>query len=249
MRRLPLVRDMLIAVVGFNSPFPSLKEAGAAIRNYEGGGHCDADYYKIHLTFVEKARPSDYAALFHIRLLLPGIRSIFDFGGSVGNLFYCYSKYLDLPSDLSWTVFDLPRTIQIGEQMARERNEGRLRFTDRLGDADGIDLFIASGSLHYFERPLADMIAEFRRRPRYVLVNRTPLIDGPAFATVQDGSTWLVACMLYNRDELIRAFATIGYDTVDRWQVPEYSIIIPCYLDRSVRAYSGMLFRLRDMPP
>jgi hypothetical protein len=33
-----------------------------------------------------------------------------------------------------------------------------------------------------------------RRKPRYVLINRAPLVEGPAFATVQDGVRYRLAC-------------------------------------------------------
>jgi putative methyltransferase (TIGR04325 family) len=195
---------------------------------------------------ADKAYPSDYPALFHIQTVLPHLRSLFDFGGNVGNLFYCYSKYLELPPELIWTVYDLPKNNEIGEQLARNHGETRLRFTDQFSHADGTDLFIACGSLHYFEQPLALMIAGFLTKPRYVLINRTPLIDGPALATVQDGGTHRAACILYNRTHLIREFEAIGYELVDTWWATERSLIIPCYPDRSSHAYSGMFFRLRQ---
>ncbi len=121
------------------------------------------------MSMGEVARPSDYAALFHIQPLLPSIRTVFDFGGNAGNLFYCYSRYLQLPPDLIWTVYDLPKNRIVGAQIATEKGEKRLRFTGELSEADGVDLFIASGALHYFEQPLPDMIAGLRQLPRYII--------------------------------------------------------------------------------
>jgi putative methyltransferase (TIGR04325 family) len=245
-RELPLVRGVLAALTGYNRPFATLQEATASMAGYEGGGHSNDSHPKILMKTIEQATPSDYPALFFLQPIVPLIRTVFDFGGNVGNLFYCYSKYLDLPSDFSWTVYDLPKNIETGAQIANEAGERRLRFTNSLSDADGADLFIACGALHYFEPPLPDIIAEFHRKPRYVLVNRTPLVDGRPFATVQDSGTYRVACMLYNRDDLIRRFETAGYHMVDSWWAAERSLVIPCYPDRSVAAYSGMFFQLSD---
>lgn len=244
LREFPVIRHVFIALVGYNRPFATLEDASASIAGYDQSGHEHPGYVELHLTMAQSLRPSDYPALFHIQPLLPHIRKVFDFGGNAGNLFYSYSNYLKLPSDLVWTVYDLPKNRDAGVRLAKEKNETRLRFTGRLNDAEDADLFIASGSLHYFEKPLPDIIADFRQMPRYVLVNRTPLTDGPPLATVQDAGSWRVACMLYNRDDLIRRFEKVGYETVDTWRATELSLFIPGFPDRSVPAYSGMFFRL-----
>jgi putative methyltransferase (TIGR04325 family) len=244
-RRLPVVREFLIALTGYNRPFGSLSDAAAAMSNYENGGQTSIDYMNATSAAAQEARLSDYPALFHIRPLLPNIRRVFDLGGGVGSLLYCYSSHIDIPANVTWIVCELPRTREIGERIARERSERRLVFTDRFADAEGVDLFIACGSLHYFERPLSHLIAELTEKPRHVVVNRTPLVDGPAVATVQDGDTYRLACMLYNRRDLIRSFEAIGFELVDEWRTTEYSVIIPCYPDLSASTYCGMFFRLK----
>ena len=244
LREFPILRHLFIGLVGYNRPFPLLEDASASIVRYRKPGHEDSDHLKLLMTLARSARPSDYPALFHIRSILPHTHNIFDFGGNAGNLFYCYSKYLKLPSDVVWTVYDLPENIHTGVQVAKQRNESHLRFTNNLRGADEADLFIASGSLHNFERPLPSIIADFKRKPRYVLINRTPLTNGPALATVQDMNDLLVSCMLYNRDELIRGFEQMGYTMLDTWQVAELSLVIPGYPDRSAATYSGIFFKL-----
>jgi putative methyltransferase (TIGR04325 family) len=245
-RELPIVRNLLAVIVGYNRPFETLVEAQQAMAAYAAGGHANPACAVDLMGHIERASPSDYAALFFLQPLLPFVRTIFDFGGNVGNLFYCYSRYLDFPADLTWTVYDLPENVKLGERIAADSGAYRLRFTTSLSDGDGADLFIATGALHYFEKPLADMLAEFKKKPRYVLVNRTPLVDGPRFATVQDnGLVYRVACMLYNRNDLIQEFEKCGYEMLESWSAAERSFIIPCYPDRSPRAYSGMFFRLR----
>jgi len=246
LREVPLLRVLFIALVAFNRPFPLLEQASASIVRFRRPSHEDANHVKHLMALAESARPSDYAALFHIRSVLSQTRNIFDFGGSAGNLFYCYARYLKLAPDTVWTVYDLPKNINAGAQLASQKNEKRLGFTDRFAAADGADLFIASGALHYFDKPLAGMLADFNEKPRYVLVNRTPMTDGPAFATVQDSSGLLVSCMLYNREEFVRSFEQIGYKLVDSWQVAELSLVVPGYPDRSAATYSGMFFKLHS---
>jgi putative methyltransferase (TIGR04325 family) len=244
-RTLPLVRGILVALAGYNRPFPALKDAAAAIVGFEGSGHSNPNYLAVKVPEAEKPRPGDYAALFHLQRIMPQVQNVFDLGGSVGNLFYCYSKYLDFPPDLSWMVCDLATTNRLGETLADSRKEQRLRFTDQLMDADGADLLIISGALHYFEQPLSNMLAAFVVKPRYVLVNRAPLVDVPALATVQDGGTYRLACMLHNRNDLIQGLVTLGYELVDSWDIQARSVIIPCYPDWSAKSYSGLFFQLK----
>lgn len=243
-RGLPVVKPFMNALLGYNRPFASLNDAAAAIAGYEGGGHSNPTYLGSKIPDAEKARPGDYAALFYLQPLISQIRSVFDFGGNVGNLFYCYSRYLDFSPDLRWTVLDLPETNRLGEKLAESNKEQRLRFTDRISDADGVDLFVSSGSLHYFEQKLSDTLAPFAVKPRYVLIIRAALVDVPSFAAVQDGGTWRLACFLHNREGLVQGLARLGYELVDSWDITERSVIIPCYPDWSARTYSGLFFRL-----
>jgi putative methyltransferase (TIGR04325 family) len=244
-RELPAVRQMLILLTGYSRPFPTLNDAAAAISGYEGGGHSNPNYLAAKIPEAEKPRQGDYAALFHIERVLPHVRNVFDLGGSVGNLYYCYVKYLDMPADLIWKVCELPETVKLGEQVASSNNVQRLRFTCRGNDADGTDLFIVSGALHYFEQPLPDMIAGLTNKPRYILVNRAALIDGAATATVQDGDTYRLPCILHDRNALVRGLEGLGYEVVDSWDIRGLSVIIPCYPDRSAKSYSGLFFRMR----
>lgn len=248
LRERPFGCAFLNLLTGYNRAYATLAEANAAIRSADELGHEHPKYAQLNLLMSESARLSDYPALFHMQPLLPSLRTVFDFGGNVGNLFYCYSRYLALPQQLIWTVYDLPTNLEMGAKIAGERGEKRLRFTERLEEADGADLLVACGSMHYFEEPLPDIIAKFTRLPRYVLINRTPLIDGPPLATIQDGEFWRIACMLHNRDNLIAQFNKLGYDLMDMWSIDESSVIVVCYPDRSARSYTGMFFGLRSGP-
>jgi len=244
-RERPFGRRLLNILTGYNRAYVALAEANAAIRSADELGHEHPKYAQLNLSKSESTRLSDYPALFHMQSLLPSLRTVFDFGGNVGNLLYCYSRYLALPSDLTWTVYDLPKNLERGAAIACAKRETRLRFTRQFEEADGADLFIACGSMHYFEEPLPDMLAKLSRLPRYVLINRTPLVDGPPLATIQDAEFWRIACVLHNRDSIIAQFNKLGYELMDIWSIDESSVIVVCYPDRSARSYSGLFFRLR----
>lgn len=238
------IKQILDSLLKYSRPFSTLDEAAAAAVGYEGGGHSHPRYLRVKIPDAETARPGDYQALFYIQKNLEDIRHVFDLGGSVGNLFYCYQKYIDIHPELTWTVFDLPTTIKLGADIATQRGERRLRFTSDITEARSADLFITSGSLQYFGQRLPDMFVELGKLPRYVVVNREPLVDGPSVATVVDGHGYRLASMLHSRQELVAGMTRLGYQVLDNWVIKERSLIIPGYPDRSARSYSGMFFRL-----
>jgi putative methyltransferase (TIGR04325 family) len=240
----PITAPILNAMLGYLRVFDSLPEAAAAARPYAEGAHQHPDYATLHMLLSEVPRPSDYAALFHMRGMILNRSKIFDLGGNIGNLFYLYDRYLNLPPDCIWLVFDLSIWMESGQAMATNRGENRLRFTRKWEDATGAELLIASGSLHYFDTPLPQMVSELPEKPSHILINRTPLIDGPTKATVQDGGIHRVACVLYNRTELVTALEAIGYEVVDAWKAWELSLKLVGKPEYSALPYSGFFFRL-----
>jgi putative methyltransferase (TIGR04325 family) len=229
--------------MGYRRPFRTLSEANRAAARYLPRDHVEIEIVREHMALSKVARPSDYPVLFHLVRLVPEITSVFDLGGNVGNLFYNYAKYLDFRSELCWTVHDRLEILHIGRQLAKERDEKRLSFTGDLQAADGAEILLASGSLHYFESSITEILRNLSARPKYVLINRTPLTTSQPVATVQDAGDFLVGCRLIDRTNLLTGMADLGYILVDSWDVPELSIKIPAYPDLSVQSYSGLFFR------
>jgi putative methyltransferase (TIGR04325 family) len=246
----PLTGPAYRAALGYRRPFPSLAEAREALAHYgplQAQGHDSLANVRHHLELSSHARPSDYAALFHMTSLLPRLSSVFDLGGNAGNLFYCYSRYLRFPEDLAWTVLDLPGNMEAGKEIARERGVRALRFASRWQEAAGADLLLISGALHYLERPLPEMLEDLASKPAYILLNRTPLVDGPQTAAVQTASGFRLPCMLYNRQKLLSDLGAQGYAVLDEWKAAELSMEIPGYPEYNVPAYSGAFLRRADL--
>ena len=243
MRSYRASRAMLDACLGFRRVFPSFVAAQACASKYIPSGHEHPDEIRFHTSISDIVRESDYPVLFHLTPLAPSMRNVFDLGGNVGNLFYSYQSKLSFPATLTWTVYDLPMKKPLGEKLASERAESRIRFSTNLAEASGCDVFIASGSLHYFEEPLHEILRSLERLPDHVFANRMPCSSGSDIITVQDNRSYLVPCKLHSRMTLITGMQTLGYELHSEWPVHERRLAVPTHPDLSIRTYSGFYFR------
>ena len=236
-------QSLLESALAYRTTFPSFAEAQSSASKYIAAGHEHPDEIRYHTSIADSIRESDYPVLFHLVPLAAGLRRVFDLGGHVGNLFYAYQHKICFPSDIAWTVYDLPHKRPFAEKLAAERNETRIRFADNPAEASGADVFIASGSLHYFEQPLDEILRTLELLPPHVFVNRTPFSTGSSLITVQDNRSYLVPCTLHSRPELISGMARLGYELVSEWPVHERKLCVPLYPDLTAHTYEGFYFR------
>jgi putative methyltransferase (TIGR04325 family) len=243
MRSYRASRAMLDACLGFRRVFPSFVAAQACASKYIPSGHEHRDEIRFHTSISDIVRESDYPVLFHLTPLAPSMRNVFDLGGNVGNLFYSYQSKLSFPATLTWTVYDLPMKKPLGEKLASERAESRIRFATNLAEGSGCDVFIASGSLHYFEEPLHEILRSLEPLPDHVFANRMPCSSGSDIITVQDNRSYLVPCKLHSRMTLITGMQTLGYELHSEWPVHERCLTVPTHPDLGMRTYCGFYFR------
>jgi len=232
-RNSALLSPALRFLLGYQRSFPTYADAKACGARYISSGHEHADNLRVHAEFANIIRESDYPPLYFLTPIAASLRSVFDLGGSVGNLFYAYDQELHFPQSLRWTVYDLPEQIQKGRELAAERHESRLQFTNSMADASGVDLFITSGSLHYFETPLFEMLRSLPALPARVLVNRAPFSKGSDLFTIQDNWTYMVPCKLHSKEQLVVGMHEIGYTLRAEWPVYERKLWVPDYPDLS----------------
>jgi putative methyltransferase (TIGR04325 family) len=107
------------------------------------------------------------------------------------------------------------------------------RASSLPGSFPGCDVLIASGSLHYFEQPQAEMLATLEVRPRHLLINRTPCTREDAGATedlitVQDNDSYMVPSKVHNVRKLVRSLEAAGHTLRASWPVYERHLWIRC---------------------
>lgn len=240
------LKPLFAAALGFRQKFDSFAQACHAAKAYSTLGHEDTANAARHLESIERLRESDYAVLYHWTRLNPQPRSVLDLGGNIGNLLYSYERYLQFPGDLRWNVVELPNVKMQGERLAAQRHERRIHYFDSIRDVGEVDLFLASGCLHYFDEPLPVLLAQLVHLPPLVFINRVPASAGAEIYTVQDGWNYLVPCKIRNRDELINGMREIGYDAIATWDANEMREIVPLYPESSAFRYAGFYFAKPD---
>jgi putative methyltransferase (TIGR04325 family) len=240
----PIVRNIFDFLLGCRRLFPDFEAAQACARHYAPLGHEHPHAVRSDLELADLTRESDYPVLFHLAPIAHELRRVFDLGGSVGNLFYCYARHLPFADEMNWVVYDLPIKRTEGARLALERAERRLHFTDTLDSASGADLFIVSGAAHYFVEPLDQMLRRLTRLPQRVIINRIACSRDRPLITVQDGRAYFVACKLHPRDALVAGMERLGYALRASWPVHEHSLWVPLYPDMSYGHYFGFYFEL-----
>ena len=235
-------------LVGFNRTFPSFEDANQCALQHGFPSHEHPGNITNHLRLNENARLSDYPVLFHLQNLLGEVKSVLDIGGSAGNLFYCYSKYLQYDAGFTWTVFEVPENVQAGRHIAELKGEKRLRFTDQLHECTNADAVIISGALHYFDPLPPELMGDLGEKPRHVFINRTPVTDGQTAITIQDAGFYFAMspARILSRKTLLEAMAGANYELKDEWTIPDLRFRIPLSPASSVSAYSGFYFRANE---
>jgi putative methyltransferase (TIGR04325 family) len=219
--------------------FPTLEAAKAYVPRKLNHGF---EAKKNWADFNPKIPSRDLEAVRILSDLIPNSKSLFDLGGGVGVGFYRYRALITYPEDFRWTVCELPAAIRAGEQIAMQRGENQLGFTERQQDAERVDIYHTAGALQYIENTFAQILGKLESRPAHVLVNRVPLTDSDAFFTLQHGDHAVVAYRIGNRAEFVASIQALGYELVEQWESDRLSEII-LRPDVTMPVYRGFYFR------
>ena len=188
----------------------------------------------------------DYPVMWWLeRAFASGATRILDIGGSVGVHYYAYQRYIVIPENVLWQVVEVPAMVHIGQQMAQQNHAHGLQFTTNLASAlNGADIWIASGSIQYFEdaHP-SNLLRQLDLRPRHLLLNKLPLYDGEDFVTTQNlGEGAFSPVHVWNRNEFVRSICMRGFLLQDAWDVPDRSLLLPGHPDRNIPTFAGLYF-------
>ena len=211
-----------------------------------------AEYVEVR---SKKVFPYDYPMLLWLLRAFQGdATSVLDIGGSVGVHYYAYRRYIRMPAALTWRIVEVPTIAAIGRNLAATSGATPLSFTEDMTEAlisAGSDIWISAGALQYVEdaRP-AQLLGRCLMRPKHILLNKLPLCPGDDYVTTQNiGSGSFAPLHVFNRSRYIEEIEAIGYTLWDKWDVPERSLFLPGFPERSLPSFTGLYFVDSQRPP
>lgn len=237
------LQDRLQPINQVRGVYANFAEAESAAPRIKPTGYDAANagnWYVDKLTCVQM---EDYPVIYWLKSAFADSRSVFEIGGHVGVAYYGFSQILEYPRDLTWTIFDVPSVMAAGEALARERGQTNLHFAHAGLDAvNGADIVMAVGALQYLETNLATILGGCQQLPKHLLINETPVYDGPKFITVQNVGSVYCAYRIFNRQEFLDSLEAMGYRLVHSWTKPR-CLRVPGHPDKTLEHYSGFYFR------
>lgn len=238
------VQDRLHPLNQFRGVYASFADAREAAPRIKGLGYDEANTTNWYSRKHTEVQQEDYPVLFWLTTAFADGRSVFEIGGHTGVAYYGFAQVLPYPEDLTWTICDVPTVVAAGEALARKRGRRNIRFVTSPAQVEGADIVLAAGSLQYIESPsLAETVAAFRVRPKHILVNSTPVYEGPALITLQNIGSAYCPYRAFNRLEFVGSLQRLGYSLVSSWQ-KERAFRVPGHGDMSFDHYTGFYFRL-----
>lgn len=236
------IRDRLQPINEVRGVYASFAEAAAAAPRTKPVGYDFAHAENWYEDKLSAPRLADYPVIFWLGRAFADASSVFEIGGHVGTAYYGFSTILRYPAEHQWTILDVPTVVTAGRTLAAARGAQNLHFTADPSLVDGAEIVLASGSLQYLEGRIAQILNGWRVHPRHVLINVTPVYDGPEFVTLQNIGSAYCAYHVFNRQAFIQELASAGYALVDSWAIPRH-FHVPGHRERSFNEYSGFYFR------
>lgn len=230
----------------FFGVYPTWDEAAAHAQSF---GRMGYDNELSASLYDDRVRMDayDYAPLcWLLRSMHEGYRSIADVGGSIGIKYLAFREALQPWADMRWMVHDVPAAVERGRATAKERPaDPRLGFAERFDDCDGVDILFVSGTLQYLPQTLGEMLSGWRRLPKRILINTTPIHHEHSFFTINSLGTAFCPYRVQTQSGLIRGLSKLGYRLRESWINPGKEMVIPLHVDYSLRQYSGFCLDLK----
>ena len=231
----------------FRGVYPSREAADATIADsanasyefFSSTRNFDDEFAKFDKVFDK----SDYPVVFWLSQLTKVHAEVLELGGNVGWAHYSYQKFFEYPVDLRWTIVETPSVIENGTRIARALENRQLDFIENIGADAQAPIFLSSGTLQYLADSLPEIISRMTKLPEHVIINRTPMVDGPEFWTVQNLGPSELPYKVQNRKQLIESMAKLAYEVRDSWN-NDRKIEVPFRSKHVVDGFDGVYFKL-----
>jgi putative methyltransferase (TIGR04325 family) len=187
---------------GYNSPeiLSKVRESALKVKNGEASFERDSVLFNNN----EYSFPL-LAGLLWITMLNKGKLNLLDFGGSLGSSYFQNKNFLEGLSELNWCVVEQTSYVNAGKE---EFADDKLHFFNSIDDClDSFDiqLVLLSSVLQYIEKPYELLEEIISKKPGFILIDRTPFINGADRITVQKVNPAIYAgsypCWFFNEEK------------------------------------------------
>lgn len=199
---------------GYSSPeiLEKVRDAALKVRNGDAAFERDSVvFYHPEFNFPV------LSGLLWIAGLKGGKLNVLDFGGSLGSTYFQHRLFLDHMSELNWGIVEQPNFVHEGNVHFKNEN---LHFFESIEDcllAFTPDVFLFSSVLQYLENPFDLITKLISTNPEFILVDRTPFINGRDRITVQKVNPGIYKgcypCWFFNKEKFTSAFS-MNYDLI-----------------------------------
>lgn len=125
------------------------------------------------------------ACLLYVANANGGRLTVADFGGSLGSTYFQHRSAIPTSIKLRWAVIEQAHYAKCGRDNFTSNQLAFYETLDECEDLESPDIILLSGVLHYLPEPHVFMESIKKRRARYVLIDKTPLISDSDRLTVQ----------------------------------------------------------------
>jgi putative methyltransferase (TIGR04325 family) len=233
----------------FHGYFLSQSAAQNAVPKTRSLGYDNSDSAKLYTERLQ-IDDYDYPALFWIKDSFDrGLRQVVDLGGSIGIKFYAFSSSTKFPTDISWTVVDVPSVVEEGRRFAvTHAAPSNLRFSTSI-PSNGVDVLYVSGALQYLPQTLREILEVRQELPRRIVINTAALHDSKSFFTLNNIGTAICVYRIHERSTFVKEIESLGYSLRDSWLNVGKKMTIPFELGLDIENYSGFCFDLDAVSP
>lgn len=249
----------------FYGAFMTREAALAAMPEDRRAGYDDETIADVSFEQMCERMPWDYPIIFWLDRVLSGLPdppsddtaarpsvgqrdervAVIDAGGHLGTKYIAFSDVLDL-TRLTWTVHDLPGITRAAERAQAEgRIPAAISFEPEAASLPPADILLASGLLQYLDRPFAEFVAGLHKRPRYILLNKVALRDGPKTFTIERIGQGRVPYQIRDKTAWHQEINEMGYEIVDQWRIPGLGHVIATHPALGMSESRGYMLKLK----
>jgi putative methyltransferase (TIGR04325 family) len=168
--------------------------------------------------------------------------NILDFGGSLGSSYFQNIRFLNSIKKLNWCIVEQPAYVETGLLYFEDE---RLHFFKNINECYekyNIDVVLLSSVLQYLEYPYNYLNELVEKKPKYIIIDRTPFVKKPDRITIQKVNPRFYKasypCWFFNIDKF-RNFMSINYDLIF-----EFDALDKAYIKSE---FKGFLYKLKTI--